>query len=601
MSEISYSYSKKRREFGRIVDFHPFDPDVLCECPPNQEIQEQYVRIDPYETEIQNIPTLTESQTNTERIVLKNKGQAHVEGGWPLGIDPTEFEEKMKYCKKIERDESYYTTCKQLIEGNMDGYLKQNNAIDIYGEYFTGGEGSIAEATSLSPPSMKITTTFKDPSLVKRTAAALSWMADGRKLAVAYCNLRFQGATDATSPNSYIWDIQNPNEPCETLIPSSPLCSIDYYSKDPHLVAGGSYNGVVQYWDVRQPLRPAGKSQIEESHKDPVWAVRWLQSKSGEILSVSTDGRALVWDCRLPDKPLEIKTIDTESVTLQPKTNEGGAKGVLGGLCIDYDPQIGGPAKFMIGTEQGTILSCNRKGKTQFEKISSNTYNGHHGPVYTVQRNPHHPKYFLTVGDWTARIWFEDFKMSSMYNTYYHKSHLTSGAWHPNRTGVFFTTRMDGYIDAWDILHRQSAPVVSLPVSDYAAHTLKITLEGHHIAVGAVDGTVSLIELSQSLYTPQPNEKASIGRILENESLRDKNLDKAQKEKKTLLKKQRMSQHDTDEKRLCTVDEDALNMLSNSYLEVIQKEEEETDMDRIVKKRAKMMELINDGYDIEDK
>ena len=32
----------------------------------------------------------------------------------------------------------------------------------------------------------------------------------------------------------------------------------------------------------------------------------------------------------------------------------------------------------------------------------------HAGPVYTVKRNPFFPKYFLTVGDWTARVWCED-------------------------------------------------------------------------------------------------------------------------------------------------------------------------------------------------
>eukprot|EP00658_Telonema_sp_P-2_P068802 TRINITY_DN57783_c0_g1_i1.p2 TRINITY_DN57783_c0_g1~~TRINITY_DN57783_c0_g1_i1.p2 ORF type:complete len:112 (+),score=35.31 TRINITY_DN57783_c0_g1_i1:212-547(+) len=82
--------------------------------------------MDPYDTEIQNVPTLSESQTNTERISLKNNGMSHTEGGWPIAIDPTEFEEKMKYCKKVERDESYYASCKGLVETNMTSYLKQN-------------------------------------------------------------------------------------------------------------------------------------------------------------------------------------------------------------------------------------------------------------------------------------------------------------------------------------------------------------------------------------------------------------------------------------------------------------------------------------------
>jgi len=67
----------------------------------------------------------------------------------------------------------------------------------------------------------------------------------------------------------------------------------------------------------------------------------------------------------------------------------------------------------MVGTEQGIVIACNRKAKTPAEKITS-TYSGHHGPVYALARNPFCPKIFLTVGDWTARIWSEEIKESSI-------------------------------------------------------------------------------------------------------------------------------------------------------------------------------------------
>jgi hypothetical protein len=57
----------------------------------------------------------------------------------------------------------------------------------------------------------------------------------------------------------------------------------------------------------------------------------------------------------------------------------------------------------MAGTEQGSIISCNRKAKTPQEKIIA-VYPGHIGPVYALQRNPFFPKNFLSVGDWTARV-----------------------------------------------------------------------------------------------------------------------------------------------------------------------------------------------------
>jgi dynein intermediate chain 2 len=601
MAEISYTYSRIRKDFGRPPEFQPSQADDIVDIAPNPELREQFVAVDPRDTEIQNVPVLTESQTNTERIHLKHQGQMHNEGGWPTGIDPTEFEEKAKYCKKAERDESYYAACKSLVDKCMDKYLKQNNAIDIYGTYFAN---SVVETDSnAGPPSAKTVTVFKDPSPVKRTAASLSWLADGKKLAVAYCNLRFQTSTEGMSTASHIWDIQNPNAPLENLVPQSPLCSIEYYGKDPHLIAGGSYNGVVQYWDTRTPSRPAGKSNIEESHKDPVWDIKWLQSKGGELLSVSTDGWAFIWDMRKPEKPTEVavlKKFEQESLELHPKNNEGGAQGVLGGVCLDYDPQVGGPAKYMIGTEQGTILSCNRKGKTQHEKIGANQYNGHHGPVYSVQRNPHHSKYFLSVGDWTARVWFEDFKNYSMYTTFYHDAHLTSGCWHPQRTGVFFTTRMDGCLDIWDLTYRQSTPVLNVQVSDYALHCIRPTHEGHYVAVGGVDGTTTLIELSPSLYNPGANEKQLIGKMFENESTRDKNLLARAKEKSK--QKQSKSRSHASDKDAGAVDDATIQELSEKYLKDVEAEEEaqKKEFEQLEAKRSKLMEDIEEGLEMDE-
>lgn len=57
---------------------------------------------------------------------------------------------------------------------------------------------------------------------------------------------------------------------------------------------------------------------------------------------------------------------------------------------------------------------------------------GHHGPVYGLVRNPFYPKYFLSIGDWTARIWNEDLKTPIMTSKY-HTSYLTGGRWSPTR------------------------------------------------------------------------------------------------------------------------------------------------------------------------
>jgi len=41
-------------------------------------------------------------------------------------------------------------------------------------------------------------------------------------------------------------------------------------------------------------------------------------------------------------------------------------------------------------------------------------------------------------------------------------SYLTDGCWNPVRPAVFYTTKMDGSLDVWDIMFKQSGPVLSL-------------------------------------------------------------------------------------------------------------------------------------------
>lgn len=70
----------------------------------------------------------------------------------------------------------------------MEHCIRQNNAIDIYQEYFAESpniQSSVSSAKSLN--------VFRDPNAIKRTASAVSWYPDeGHKIAVAYSVLQFQ-------------------------------------------------------------------------------------------------------------------------------------------------------------------------------------------------------------------------------------------------------------------------------------------------------------------------------------------------------------------------------------------------------------------------
>ncbi len=87
----------------------------------------------------------------------------------------------------------------------MEHYLRQNNAIDIYEEYFSNKETT--KITS-EPPSAKTLSVFRDPNEAKRAITHISWYPDGAgRLAAAYSTLEFQKSSSEVSLESYIWEI----------------------------------------------------------------------------------------------------------------------------------------------------------------------------------------------------------------------------------------------------------------------------------------------------------------------------------------------------------------------------------------------------------
>lgn len=87
----------------------------------------------------------------------------------------------------------------------MEHYLRQNNAIDIYENYFSSSEST---QISSEPPSAKTISVFRDPNEAKRAVTHISWYPDGAsRLAAAYSILEFQKSSSEISLESYIWEL----------------------------------------------------------------------------------------------------------------------------------------------------------------------------------------------------------------------------------------------------------------------------------------------------------------------------------------------------------------------------------------------------------
>lgn len=298
---------------------------------------------------------------------------------------------------------------------------------------------------------------------------------------------------------SYIWNLNNPNFPEKTLMPrQAPLCCMAFNHKSPEIIVGGCYNGSLVWFDTRQGdssgvIKPFRESNLEKSHHDPVYNVEWTQTKSGtECVSSSTDGRILWWDYKdgesnsraNPNDSLILNESFPGPTEADPPTNK-----VLGATSLCYVPEAG-PTKYLLGSENGLIMLAQKR-KT-VDILLRFGYEGgkHHGPVYSLHRNPMHNKFFLSVGDWCAKIWSEELR-SPIMQTRYHSAYLTDGCWSNTRPGLFFLTRIDGFLDVWDFYYRQNEVAYSQKISD--SPLTSISCNQNLVAIGDSEGTVNIM------------------------------------------------------------------------------------------------------------
>lgn len=594
--EISYVYNKPRKEFGRHVAYKRVDAEVLVDIVPNpDDFKDLWVEEPVSEKSVQAGQDFTEHYVNTQRVQLDVHGVNHKQGGWPQGIEPTDAEHTSRYRKKVERDPGYVSAVAAAV-GRLDGATQLNNAMNLTEQYFDAADGGTvlsSKPPSLKTISIFRDPASIKRTARRVVWAPESASKAPRKFAAAFCNMTYQydfnlaraiassstlsqtelfreaslSATGVADPSilqqlnlqassSYIYDVSNSNTPDFELLASnsssnSALTSLRYSSKDGYIIFAGLYNGQVGFYDVRKSHHIIDTSEITLSHKDPVHDLYVVKSKSGtEFASISTDGRVIWWDTRKLSESLETMElligVDGAAARSRPGTQGGGphaaAEGaqaasaaraeptqmLIGGTCLNVDPAAGA-SKFLAGSEAGHVFHCNRKNKPS-ERVAA-TLLGHHGPVKCITRSPFFAKYFMTCGDWSVKLWADDIK-TPILSTSYSRGTVNGACFSSTRPGIFGAARSDGYLDIYDLFFKVDAPSVSLKVSSAPLTSLEIEPTSQYMAVGGADGTVSLLQASESLYVSSNivAEKQFIQTLFERESKREKALEQRAKE-----------------------------------------------------------------------
>ena len=346
MSE-AYTYIKKRNEIGKPPDFIDsqqimqisFLPDPDNPVSQNNQETTTHLPRDPNTREFSNFPQLTENIVNTERVSIMAKSVYHYEGGWPNEIDITDPGKKQKYVKKkleknADNQDKFTPAVKKMLEV-VNNVLAKNGQINMFEEYFEDEEPE----HKIEKVNIKTLKIFKkNEESGKRAVTSISWHPDGPfKLAASYSLMKFQPSSFKTNCKSYIWDINNPNVPCATIDPASPIVKMEFNHKNVEQIGFGCYNGVIGVWDHRADRRaPSALSEIEISHHEPVVDLKWLSSKGGnEFVSCSTDGKVIWWDIRDLSKHSDSLTISE-----QVQTNGEGDK-LVGCTSLEYVAEYG--------------------------------------------------------------------------------------------------------------------------------------------------------------------------------------------------------------------------------------------------------------------
>ncbi|KAI5645454.1 dynein intermediate chain 3, ciliary [Phthorimaea operculella] len=511
--DMIYEYTKKRKEFGKQTLFEDKETELVCSIPSNPAVYKNYILRNPVHVGIQNTSNFSEHWVNSVRAEYTTSGMNHIEGGWPKDINMNDPEACQRYRRKIEKDDAYIHAIMNLGH-SMEHNILQNNAIDMYQIYYS----DIPPIPPVERSSCQTVNVYREPG-TRRPVRSISWQAEGgARMASAHADVDLVKSV-RSQQFSYIWDIENANAPELVIKPPQPLLDLQYNARDPNILVGGMMNGQVGWWDMRKGGEPAGICPPHVAHRDLVRNVLFINSKTGaEFFSSSPDGVVKWWDTRNMNEPTDSMIIDLVKLPTDTQSENN----AIGISALEYEPTI--PTRFMVGTETGLVIGGNRKGKNPVEKLPSK-YEAHLGPVYALQRNPTFLKNFLTVGDWTARVWSEDCRESSILWTYSHRTKLTDGAWNPIRFSCMLVTQWDGCLSCWDLLRRRNAPVVTAQLCDEPLLRLRPHEGGVLVACGSSKGTVYLAELSPNLGTADKNDKQLLTNILERENKRERILE----------------------------------------------------------------------------
>lgn len=546
MPTNTYTYTKRRREFGRQCVFTD-TVLTLCAIDSDPELKKQYARTKTSNVPIQHDQRMAEDEVKTDDAPIRNFGVFHTEGGWPSHIGNQN--EKSQHTKTFTDSAQYRNQLKSLCI-KMEHKIAQNNTVNLFQEYFQ--EKSTKGASF--DPNIESIACFENPlkethqyTAIARNASIDPFAKD--KMAISYSNIVMgQMNIIKSKMSSFIWDFNRNLQPILELKCGTSLTTLEYNPKDASMIAGGQSNGAISLYDARAGGQPQMQSIEEFSHRQNVSALRWTMSKINvEFFTCANDSYVMWWDVRKLDKPSEMYKLDFDAAG-----------------CTAMDYSFSSPTRFLIGTGHGMIINGNKRGKTYADRFPFKMQS-FSGPVQSVQRNPCADKYALSVGDQTVRFWSEENHESPIMQTIEYSHDLTYGAWNRGRCSNFFIGHVNGKIDVWDLLYDQFRPIASISMIESRVENICSHPNGKLVISCYGNGDVVLMQVPDFLASHYIWEKANLIEIFERELNREVLFLSKMRELKTQLQIRPgdMTEDDIDDSRVPDVETMKANCISD--------------------------------------
>eukprot|EP00835_Amoeboradix_gromovi_P002217 NODE_121_length_18880_cov_0.205687.p2 type:complete len:505 gc:universal NODE_121_length_18880_cov_0.205687:3611-5125(+) len=485
-------FGKPRKDYGKLPELTTQFHEIITK---NDEVE----RKSPKMVNVVSDATRKYSihHVNTTKVEYSNKQVFHKEGGWPREIDYLDNEQTSRFKKKIEKDDSFIKAVVEMGK-QVEKNIMLNNALNIY-------ENEKVDAPPCTDYKMQQVLTFRDAKC--RPVQSVQYSCDYKQFIVSY--------QDDIHTNAFIWNLNNAVHPALSLLCNSQGNCFQFNPKDQYQIIGAMSSGQLCLWDVRKGSNAAFTSSVDCSHKDECLGVCWLQSKTGnEAASVGLDGTILFWDTRKLDEP-------TERVAIECFKD-----GILhGSACIEFDVSVA--TKFLVGTETGNILNCNRKGKTSVEKMGF-CFPASSGAIKSVQRSPFCPKNFFSVSAQSIKLWSEDFKVP----IWKYDGSYSVGCVSQSRPCVLFTGTNCGTVVPFDLAYSLTKPRNEFKISNHPITALKSNDKGTQLLCGTIHGQVTTVLLSDGYYLPLKSEKSTLMAMADHDLKREKTIDSFAKESK---------------------------------------------------------------------